>query len=184
MPVPRPVDADDEQIASLRGAAARPVDPRRLRNVAAGICATVLLALAVTFFVTGAQHNATVSDLERHGVRVVVTVTACTGQLGGSGSNAAGYSCQGAFTLGGRRYVETIPGNAKHNQGSTLRAVAVPGDPKLVSPVTTVRSEHATWHVFILPGVLYAVALASVALMVVRSRRRVRTRAPQDGGTA
>jgi len=136
------------------------------------------------FTVAGAHKNDEIDSLKGRGVEVTVTFTQCLGLLGGSGSNAAGYSCQGAFTLGGRRYVETIPGNAKHNQGSTLRAVAVPGDPKLVSPVTTVRSEHATWHVFILPGVLYAVALASVALMVVRSRRRVRTRAPQDGGTA
>jgi hypothetical protein len=95
------------------------------------------------------------------------------GELGGSGSNPAGYSCRGSFTLDGRRYNEPIPGNSLHPPGAVLRAVAVPGDPALVITARMLDGEHTSGKVFILPAVLLVV-LALVVGLLVRRRRRIR----------
>ena len=60
-------------------------------------------------------------------------MTACLGQLGGSGSNAAGYQCRGSFTIDGRHYNEIIPGTTLLPLGTTVRGVIDPGDPALIS---------------------------------------------------
>jgi hypothetical protein len=90
--------------------------------------------------------------------------------MGGSGSNAIGYSCRGSFTLAGHRYNEAIPGTTARTLGSRFRAVAVPGDPALLSPVGTVAAEHASAKVFILPAILLAVLALLIGGLVLRRR--------------
>jgi len=93
--------------------------------------------------------------------------------MGGSGSNAAGYSCTGSFTIHGMRYVETLPGTGHHAPGDQLAATVVPSDPALVSPNSVLRTEHSSFSVFILPLVLLVVLALLIALIVVvRQRRR------------
>jgi hypothetical protein len=116
-----------------------------------------LLALAVTVvivFVAGLHKNSQISRLRSDGVHVPVTVTGCLGLLGGSGSNQAGYSCRGTFTVDGRSYTESIPGNVDRPPGTVLRAVTVPGDPALVITAHDLASEHTSGKVFILPTIL------------------------------
>ena len=108
-------------------------------------------------------------------IGVEVTVTTCLGQLGGSGSNAAGYQCRGSFTFDARHYNEIIPGNTLLPLGSTVRAVIDPGAPALISTAGAVASERASWRVFLLPIVL-AAALALSVVAVVRMGRNRRTR--------
>jgi hypothetical protein len=165
----------ERHVASLQGAEPPPVDGRRSGNVIAGIVAGALLALSITFFVTGAQHNATISDVEAHGVRVAVTVTACTGQLGGSGSNAAGYSCRGGFTVDGKRYTATLADNVAHGAGSRVVEVTSSQDPGHLVTVSAWRTDRASWRVFILPAVLALAGLMVTAALVgsIRRRRRV-----------
>jgi hypothetical protein len=125
--------------------------------------------------VVGIHHNRQIDELRNQGVAVDVTVTRCQGLLGGSGSNAAGYSCRGTYELDGRRYNEVLPGTALHAPGSTIPSVAVPSDPALVSPLSMVDAEHSSARVFILPAVLLVVlAGAVVALVLVRRSRRGR----------
>ena len=99
---------------------------------------STLAVLVVVFTVAGVHSNNQTDALHDHGVPVTFTVTGCLGLLGGSGSNAAGYSCHGTYALDGHRYTEALPGTAFHRPGAAVAAVAVPGDPALVSPAAIV----------------------------------------------
>ena len=108
---------------------------------------------------------------------MVVTVTGCLGELGGSGSNAAGYICRGTFVLDGHRDNEIIPGDNLRPPGTKVRAVTVPGDPALLTTAAAAAHDRPTWHVYVLPGVLAVVLLVlsgatwTVALPAARGRR-------------
>jgi hypothetical protein len=170
----------DEQIASLRGAAPRPIDGKKLRDIVVGICAVALIALSVTFFATGFSHNSAVTDLQQHGVRVKVKVLTCAGQLGGSGSNNAGYSCQGTFVLLGKRYQSTLPDNAAHAPGTTVVDVTPSDDPGHLTTLQVWKSQHTSASLFIIGAILGVAGLVIAGLLIAsitRRRRQPRTTA-------
>jgi len=158
-------------VSTLRGAGVE-VDVRKIGRVVVGACLATLAVLAVVLFAVGANKNAQITSLHRHGVKVRVTVAKCMGLLGGSGSNAAGYACKGTFTLDGQRYEEPIPGNTLYPPGAGIRAVAVPGNPPLLSTARAVAREQASWRVFILPTFLLVVLALLVGTLALRRRRR------------
>jgi hypothetical protein len=160
----------DDRVAPLRGAGVQ-IDGRQVARVLLGIVLVTLAVLAVVFTVIGIHNNRQIDQLRNQSVPVAVTITSCQGLLGGSGSNGAGYFCRGTYALGGHRYDEALPGTALHAPGSVVRAVAVPSDPTLVSPVSVVDAEHASDSVFILPAVLLVVFVAILVVLVLRRRR-------------
>jgi hypothetical protein len=168
-----PRDERGDRVGQLRGAGVS-VDARRVGQVALGIVLVTLAILAIVFTIVGIHTNQQDDRLHRDGVPVTFTVTGCLGLLGGSGSNAAGYSCRGSYTLDGKHYSGLqLPGDSFHRPGTTVAAVAVPGDPALVSPASIVANEHSSAGAFVLPVVLAALLLLLVALLLVgRGRRR------------
>jgi len=159
-----------EPLSTLRGAGVN-YDARRVGRVVVGVCLAALLVLVVIFTIAGINKNSQINRLHHDGVPVTVTVTSCLGLMGGSGSNAAGYSCTGTFTIDGKRYSESLPGADFHKFHSTLNAIVVPSDPALVSPVSIEKAEHAGLSVFLLPGILLVVLLVLVGLIVPLQRR-------------
>ena len=159
-------------------------DARKVVPVVLGLVIATLAVLVVLFTVVGAHDNEQDDQLHNQGVPVTVTVTGCLGLLGGSGSNAAGYTCHGSYTLDGHRFNEQLPGTAFHRPGSSVPSVAVPGDPTLVSPVSIVDSQHASASVFILPAVLALVLVVLVGTIVVQRRSGRRRRASEAGASA
>jgi hypothetical protein len=161
-----------ERVAPLRGAGVE-INGRQVARVVLGIVLATLAVLTVVFTVTGVHDNHQVDELQHQGVPVAVTITSCQGLLGGSGSNSAGFSCRGTYVLDGHRYDELLPGTAFHAPGTVVRALAVPADPTLVSPVSVVDAEHASASVFVLPALLFVALVAILAaLLVTRARRR------------
>jgi hypothetical protein len=161
-----------DRVGQLRGAGVS-VDARRVGQVAIGIVLVTLAVLAIVFTIVGIHTNQQDDRLHHDGVPVTFTVTGCLGLLGGSGSNAAGYSCRGTYTLDGRHYSGLrLPGDSFYRPGSTVAAVAVPGDPALVSPASIVATEHSSAGAFVLPAVLAASLLLLVALLLLLRRRR------------
>jgi len=173
-------DTSSAALTTLRGAGVD-VDVRVAGRVVIGLCVVGLGVLVAALFVAGAHKNAQITNLRRHGVPVNVTVSRCLGLLGGSGSNAAGYACTGTFTLEGHRYSEAIPGDSIRAPGSTVRAVAVPGSPPLLSTAHEVAIEHASFGVFVVPTILLVVLVLLMGVLILRRRRK---RAPSPDTTS
>jgi hypothetical protein len=160
------------------------VDLRRTARVVVGICLTALVVLAVVLLAAGLHTNSQINRLHHQGVPVSVTVTGCSGLIGGSGSQNAGYVCTGTYVVDGTRYVQTIPGTAVfYRDGTTFQGVVVPSDPKLLSTPAQVAAQHASARVFLLPAVLVLIAVAWGAALVIRRRRHPAGDAgtPSDG---
>lgn len=162
----------NDTVMTLRGAGVV-TDVRLVGRIAVGLFLVCLAALVVVLYAGGLNKNAQIARLHREGVPVLVTSTGCTGLLGGSGSNPVGYACRGAFTVAGHRYNESIPGNTLYPPGSTLRALTVPADPALVTPVRLAAAEHTSATVFVVPAVLL-VLLIALSGLVLGSRRHHR----------
>lgn len=163
---------DEGPLTNLRGAKLG-LDARRVGMTLGSLCVIGLLVLIVSLFVAGANRNSRINDLRQHGVPIQATVTGCLGLLGGSGSNAAGYTCTGTFVVDGHRYTEGIPGNTLYAKGSHVSLITVAGNPGLVATPTSVATDRASWRVFILPTALSVGLLAAGGLLGIRRRRRV-----------
>jgi hypothetical protein len=157
----------------LRGAGVD-VDVRRAARVVVGGCLVALAVVTAVLFAAGVGKNAQINLLHQHGVPVTVTVSGCIGLMGGSGSNLAGYSCKGTFFLDGHRQNDAIPGTTFLRPGSTIRGVAVPSDPGLLSTVGILATEHSSWRVFLLPTILLVV-LVVLGFEVLRRWRPSRS---------
>jgi hypothetical protein len=160
-----------ERVGALRGAGVGGVDARRVGRILVGLVLATLAVLVVVFTVVGVHHNQQDDRLHNDGVPVTFTVSGCLGLLGGSGSNAAGYSCRGSYTLDGHTYRVRLPGNDFHRPGSTVPALAVPGDPALVSPVALAQTERSSAGVYLVPVVLFVLLVLLVALLLIVRRR-------------
>lgn len=156
-------------VTNLRGAPVD-VDLRQVGRVLAVVGFVAVLALAVVLLVAGVDRNGRIDDLRSHGVPVELTVTTCEGLLGGSGSNAAGYACHGTYAIDGHRYDEAVPGDGFRAPGSTVRVLAVPGDPGLLATPGQLAHEHSSAGVFIAPAVLL-LGCAGAVVVVLRRRR-------------
>jgi hypothetical protein len=182
MPVPPrpPDDATDpaktgkyaEPLTHLR-AGSVDIDARRIGRAIGVLLLAALIVVGIVLAVAGAQKNNQINRLRQDGVPVTITVSSCLGLLGGSGSNAAGYTCRGTFTAAGHRYTEGIPGDTLYPPGTTIRAVRVPGDPALVTPVTVLATQQASGRVYLLPAILLA-AGGLLLVLLLYSRRRTR----------
>jgi hypothetical protein len=169
----------DERVAPLRGAGVE-INGRQVARVFLGIVLATLAVLAVAFTVIGIHHNRQIDQLRNQSVPVAFTITSCHGLLGGSGSNAAGYSCRGTYKLDGHRYNEFLPGTALRAPGSVVRAIAVPSDPTLVSLDSVVDTEHASASVFVLPAVLLVALVAILVVLALRWRRTKQVIEPRN----
>ena len=158
----------DERVATLRGAhtVARTGPWRVVGSVVLLIAA---LAIAINFF-SVANDNARIARMKSHGIPVVVTVTNCVGEIGGSGSNNAGFVCQGTYRVRGTQYHESIGSMTTFASfGTTLHAVADPAKPSTIVLATALAKPTASNSAYLVPSVL---SLALVAVMVVIVRRR------------
>ena len=172
---PREPSGSDVPISRLRGPAVE-FDTRRISRVVTGICLVGLAVLVVALFAGAAHRNAEISLLQDHGVPVAVTVTGCRGELSGSGSNAAGYTCTGAFTLQGHRYDEPIGGLTSFKaSGQAIRAVTDPDDPRLLSTAVAVSRAHASSSAFAAPILLLVFLVLAAALVLWRVRGKPST---------
>jgi hypothetical protein len=160
----------------LRGSSVS-FNPRRVGQIAVGVVVITLVVLIVVLTLAGIHSNDQFDRLHADGRPVTVTVTACQGLLGGSGSNAAGDSCRGTYVLAGHKYSELLPGTAFYGTGTKVLALAVPGDPALVSPRAVIDTQRSSAGVFVGPVVLGICLLAIGGIVVWRWRSGLRARA-------
>lgn len=165
-------------VASLRGAKVD-VDPRKAARAVLAIVLATLVGIIAFLSIAGVRKNDQITELRDHGEPVAVTVASCLGELGGSGSNVAAYSCTGTYAVRGSAYTVALPGTAQLAPGRRLRGVVSEEDPSLFTLASVLAGEHASWRVFLTPLVL-AVLLVVVLLALRQLRARARTR--REGG--
>lgn len=162
----------DGAMMALRGASVGKVNRRRVVQVIEALSVATLATLAIVFFVAGIHRNNQISDLKSNGVTVNIKVTECLALIGGTGSNPAGYVCQGALTIDGHHYTEVIPGSDPLKKGQIMKVVVVPNDPALLTPLHTLLDEHSSGTVFILPASLLVALLVLIGTLVAQRRHR------------
>jgi hypothetical protein len=167
------VSSESGRVGTLRGATVS-FNSRRLVQGVLGLVMATLAITAIVLAVAGLHSNDQINRLHTQGQPVTVTVSGCLGLLGGSGSNAAGYSCRGSYQLNGHVYREQLPGSTFYKPGTALPSIAVPGDPALVSPVGIVNAQQASNGVLIVPIVLGVILFVMIAVLLARSRPRRR----------
>lgn len=159
-------------VTALRGASVS-VDTRVVRRVVVGVVMAALLLSSVVFFVVGARKNAEANALGTDGVVVEATVVRCLGLLGGSGSNAAGYSCTGSYGVGGKTYEAELPGTNSRSPGTRIPVVVDRGDPGLVSTPGELARNGASDGVYVVPTVLLGAFVVMAAVVFAPRRPRL-----------
>jgi hypothetical protein len=138
--------------------------------VAGAVLLTLFAVIVVVTFLSATNDNARIDRLKSHGVSVAVTVTSCVGNIGGSGSNAAGYTCHGSYRVDGVRYEEVIGSKTTQSRaGTKVRAIADPSRPSTVALASAVAREESSSSVYVVPSVL---ALVFVVLTLALLRRQ------------
>jgi len=164
--------ADVEASTTLRGAAVS-VDPKRAGVVAGVLCVAALVVSGLVLLVAGAHQNAQITALKTRGQPAEATVVSCLGELGGSGSNGAGYSCRATYRVAGHEYRATLPGMGFSAPRTKVSIVVDGADPTLISTPRILASQHPSAQVFVLPLVLLGSALA-IGWVLWRRRDRGR----------
>ena len=167
-----PVDSP----ARLRGADA-PAVSGRFWLLAAG-AALAIAAVAITVSVLSAVNdNARITRLHHAGIPVSVTVTSCIGNLGGSGSNAANYTCRGSYSVAGSHYVETISSLTTFTSpGRHVAAVVDPahhGSLTLASALATTQASSARYLIPAAMSLVWLVIAAGYLWWLARRRHAV-----------
>ena len=174
-----PVAPNPHDVSSLRGPEAQRIGGRFWFVV----CVLVFIVIAVFIvvsFIAAVNDNARTNRLKTNGIPVVVTITNCTGHIGGSGSNAAGYTCYGKYRVHGVRYQEVVGSKTTTSPtGTTVRGVADPSHPSTIELASAVAASSSSDSAFVVPSILAVlfVALSLVAARVRGSRSRRRREA-------
>lgn len=169
--------SEPHDVVSLRGPEVQRIGRRFWIKVGAVSLAS-LAAIIVISYISAVNDNARIDRLKTHGISVVVTVTNCVGNIGGSGSNAAGYTCHGKYRLNGVRYFEVIGSKTTLSApGSTLRSVADPGRPTTIELASAVATSSSSPKVYLVPSLLAFLFVAfgyEFLRRILPSRRRAR----------
>jgi hypothetical protein len=167
-PDPAPGDVD-----RLRGVRVARVDPARVLGVVAVAAIVILAGSALALTVSAAHQNARLTKIQQHGTPVPVTVTGCVGISSGIAMAIEYWECRGSYSLNGGRYDEVIRGSRAHlRTGQTVTAIAVPGDPALLSTVAGAGQAHSRWSRYIAPIILGALAALLTLALLLWWRRR------------
>jgi hypothetical protein len=161
----------DHRVTALRGPAA--VSVGRTFWLTAGAVGLLVFAVAIVVSVLSASNdNARIERMKTHGIPVSVTVTGCAGNLGGSGSNGAGYTCRGTYAIGRTTYHELIGSMATFAAaGTVVRGVVDPSHEGTVVLASAVASSRASSGAYLRPALL-ADVLVLLVLAFFRVARR------------
>jgi hypothetical protein len=162
--------SEPRDMPALRGPEAQPIG-RQFWLLVGALLVIVLAFIVTVSFVSAVNDNSRIDRLKSHGIPVTVTVTDCVGNIGGSGSNAAGYTCQGKYRVNGVSYHEVIASKTTlSTAGSTVRGVADPARPSTIELASAVASSSPSNAAYVVPSLL-AVLLVALATTLHRYRR-------------
>jgi hypothetical protein len=166
----------------LRGVRVAEVDTGRVVRVLIAVGLVALVVLAVILTISAARQNSRLSTLRSRGVPVTVSVTGCLGISSGIGMAVEYWECRGTYTLAGQSYTEVIGGSRAHlREGQTVAAIAVPGDPGLLSTAAAAARKHSDWASYVTPMILGGVTAILIVGLLAWSKWRHRRAAEESG---
>lgn|GEM_PF-753936 len=159
---------DSAPLTILRGATVTPRRTVRRRTWFLLLpLSLVVLAIANVWSVSSDVQRQ--QRLRQHGLTVTVHVGDCVGNLGGSGSTGAGYTCTGRYHVAGRDFSETIVGQSSFlAPGRSLIGIVDPNNNHFIVASSALDTLGAS------PVAYWPTAVSAAALLVVtwRFRRR------------
>lgn len=144
----------------------------------ASVTLVAFAGLLVLFVLMAVLNNAErINQMRTEGISTAAVVGTCTGEVGGSGSNSAGYRCLGTYDIHGTSHQEVINGlNSFTPTGSHVEVVVDPKNLTSVETATLAHSQRSSVTGFILPGllmVLYGFWLGWIFYRRVKGRRNL-----------
>lgn len=179
-----PAGASSDGGTYIRAGGGVEINPRRLANILIWIVVALLVAFSAYYGVAGAQENGHLNTLRHKGVPVSVTVTGCVGISSGVGMGIEYWQCSGSYALGAQTFNEVIRGSRRLlDAGQRIDAIAVPGQPSLLSTVSSVRGQHSSTADYIACAVLGAIGVVLGAgwFLFHRTRRSSSRHADRSG---
>lgn len=141
----------------------------KLRLVLTALCVGALVVAVVASFLAGLSTNARIERIASNGIAVQVVVVDCRGEIGGSGSTSAGYTCHGTYRIGHHSYDEVIGSQTTFVEaGRRLSALVDPLNRHTVVVASMARSAHPSPRVFVPSAVLVALLGALIFLLLRR----------------
>jgi hypothetical protein len=139
----------------------------------AGATGLVIFAvIIVVSFLSASHDNASIERMKTHGIPVTVTVNNCIGNIGGSGSNSAGYTCHGSYQVDGSTFHEIIGSMSTFSAaGTSVRGVADPSRHSTVELAFAIKESAPSPSAYV-PGGLLTVLLVGLTLILLRVARR------------
>lgn len=166
--LPRSTEA---HVTTLRGPQAASMG-RSFWRIAGAICLVLVAVAILVSFLSVRNDNARLERMRANGIPVTVTVLNCVGNIGGSGSNAAGYTCHGRYRLDGTTYHEIIGAMTTFwTSGSEVKGVVDPSQHSTVMQASALESRRTSPKSYLVDELLTAVFLA-LAVAFLRSTRR------------
>ena len=161
----------EPHVIALRGPT--PASIGRNSWLIAGVLGLVVLAaFIVVSFISAINANSAIERMKTHGVPVAVTVGDCIGNIGGSGSNSAGFTCRGSYEVAGVAFHEVIGSMSTFSKSGTIvSGVADPNRHSTVELATAVRETSPSATAYI-PSVVLAALLGALILLLRRRARR------------
>jgi hypothetical protein len=175
-------DTTPDDVGYLRGVRVAKSDSGPVVRVMA-VVVIVALAVSAAALAISARHESTrATRLQQHGVPVTATVSGCSGISSGIAMAIEYWECRGTYSLGGHQYNAVIRGSRAHlSPGQTVAAVAVPGEPALLSTAAAAARKHSPWSTYVI-SIILGVAAVSLAVLLVGWWSRRQSRQRTSGG--
>jgi hypothetical protein len=159
------------RVASLRGAEAASLGRHFWLRAATVGLVVFAVAIALSFASTLNDHSR-VDRMKADGVPVSVTIANCVGNMGGSGSNVAGYVCRGTYAIEGVKYNEIISSMTTFaSPGARVSAIADPSQHGYVALASAIRHASSSSAAFVVLIILTVVLILLAALLFRLTRR-------------
>ena len=132
----------------------------------------LLAGLSIGLLLGAASENSRAQRFSTQGIAADARVESCLGQLGGSGTNAAGYACTVSYSVDGVAHRAIIGGLTTFvPTGKHLSAVVDPQDSGVIFTTGAARAMHASSSRYVVP-VLLLVLTAGLGTVSIRWWRR------------
>jgi len=133
------------------------------------LCGLVVCVVGIT-----SMNNASrIERLRTHGISVEARITNCSGLIGGSGSNSAGYTCTASYRIGTETFHSVVGGLSTFQPtGTSTSVVADPNNHGAIELASVAKSDQFSITSVILPAVLALLFFGDVAWQILRRRRR------------